>query len=382
MSEGDRREAVHQAKRVVIKVGTRVITHDHGGLALTRLFRVVEAAADLRRNGREVLIVSSGAVGLGRASLGLERPPRSLNFHQACAAIGQSRLMALYEHGFQRLGLTAAQVLLTQHDMADRARYLNLRGALEALLHHGVVPIINENDVVATGDEYGDGVFHPVFGDNDGLSALVATKLGAHLLVLLTDVEGVYDGDPRTQPEAGLLRTIASAEDLSAIEVGGPSAAGRGGMQAKIAAARLAARGGCHAVIASGRDLGAIAGVLAGKPVGTWFPAEEGMGAQKRWLAFASERKGVLHIDDGAAQALLRRGASLLAAGVEKVEGGFAAGEVVELRGPDGVVLGRGIVSVDAESARRWSEGEAPEGVRSHHALVHRDRLVLGEEAL
>jgi len=374
-----KRAPVSSARRVVLKLGTRVLTHDSGELALSRLFGVVEVAAALLREGREVLLISSGAVGLGRDALHLSGETLTLADRQACAAVGQSRLMALYEAGFARLGVVSGQVLLTQGDFDDRERYLNLRSTLSAMLRRRVVPIINENDAVATEElAFVEGEVRPVFGDNDRLAALVATKLHADLLVLLTDVRGVYDRNPHADPDAVLLSEVVDPETLAVETSDGPYAgAGRGGMRSKIAAAVVAARSGCHAVVASGRDPVALARVLAGADEGTWFHASEGLDARKRWIAFATAPRGVLHLDDGAVEALQQRGASLLAAGVRQVDGEFQRGDVVELRGPGGEHVGRGIVYCDAESARRWVGGEAPEGVRNHHALVHRDHLAL-----
>lgn len=370
------------ARRVVVKLGTRVLTHDDGRLALARLFDAVEQVDAAWRAGQEVIVVSSGAVGLGRQALKLAHTPIDLAERQACAAVGQVRLMGLWETGFSRLGRHAAQLLLTQDDFDDRVRYLELRAALGALLRHGVVPVVNENDVVRTDElrfvETGsDG--RQVFGDNDGLSALVATKLGADLLVLLTDVPGVFQRDPRVEPDAPLLSELDP--DDTSVQVGGPgSAASRGGMASKVEAARMVSRAGCHAVIADGRTPGNITRVLAGEDVGTWCRARPGLDARRRWIAFATAPRGVLHLDQGAVTALRQRGASLLAAGVTTIEGDFSAGDVVLLRGPDGADIGRGAVYCDAQAARRWTDGLPPVGARRHHALVHRDQLVLDPE--
>lgn len=374
------RPEVAGAQRVVLKVGTRVLTGDDGRLALSRLFALVETAGRLLRQGREVLVVSSGAVGLGRDALGFDEAPVELADRQACAAVGQCRLMGLYEAGFSRLGLICAQVLLTQGDFDDRVRYLALRDTLQTLLRRKVVPIINENDTVSTEELafVGDGGDRPIFGDNDRLSALVATKLGADLLVLVTDVEGVFDRDPGKHPEA---RVIPRIDDLDAIRAGlggTTSGAGRGGMRSKAESASIAARAGCQAVIVSGRVASNLDRALAGDEVGTWFPARlEGLPARHRWIAWATAPRGVLHLDEGAVRALVERGASLLAKGVKRIEGDFKRGEVVELRDPAGRPIGRGMVYCDATSARAWAEGRAPEGVRNHHALIHRDHLVL-----
>ncbi|MBL4845286.1 MAG: glutamate 5-kinase [Planctomycetes bacterium] len=372
------RTPVAGARRVVVKLGTRVLTHDDGSLALGRLFGLIESLATLRQTGREVILVSSGAVGLGQAALGLEQPPTELALRQACAAVGQSRLMGIYEEGFSRLGLVCAQVLLSQGDFADRLRYLNLRNTFSRLLELGVIPVVNENDAVATDElAWVEGRGRPVFGDNDRLSALVATKLGADLLVLLTDVAGVFARDPREDPDAPLLSRVDDVTKLAGAISGASSAASRGGMLSKVAAAEIAARSGCEAVIASGREPDVLTRLVAGAEVGTWFPAQAGLPARQRWIAFASAARGALHLDAGAVRALREKKASLLAPGVARVEGEFEQGEVVELFGPEGGLVGRGLVSCDATQAEAWRVGQAPAGTRNHDALVHRDHLVL-----
>lgn len=253
-SNSPQRTDVTEAQRVVVKLGTRVTTQEGEGVALSRIAGVVEEVARCVRQGKEMLIVSSGAVGLGRQALGLTTTPTDLIDRQVCAAVGQSRLMELYQMLFSRLGLVTAQVLLTELDFRERGRYLNLRGTLSRLLARSIVPIINENDVVAT-DELALDPATPssqVFGDNDMLSALVASELDAQLLVLLTDVDGVYDADPQRNPAARLLSVVENADELAAEVSGSTSGVGRGGMRNKVAAAALAARAGCHAVIASG----------------------------------------------------------------------------------------------------------------------------------
>ena len=377
-SSAPARPGVADARRVVLKLGTRVLTHADGTLALARMFAVVEAAAALRRSGKEVLLVSSGAVGLGREALRLDRMPEELSERQACAAVGQTRLMGLYDGGFSRLGLVCGQVLLSPGDFDDRVRYLNLRSTLTALLRRGVVPVINENDAVSTDElAFVEGAGRQIFGDNDRLSALVATKLDADLLVLLTDVDGLYDRDPKKHEGARLLTRVDEVDELDDAAGGCSSEVGRGGMRSKVDAAAVAARGGCHAVIASGLEPDALGRVLVGDELGTWFPARHALGARRRWIAHAVAPRGTLELDAGAVEALRRRGASLLAAGVLRVEGDFEKGDVVELHGPGAELVGRGIVFCDAATARDWCGGHPPAGVRNHHALVHRDHLAL-----
>ena len=369
------------AQRVALKVGTRVLTHDDGSLATERLKALVSTAAQAVREGREVFIISSGAVGLGREALKMGGEPSDLTERQACAAVGQRRLMGLYQQSFAEEGLLCAQVLLTEADFDDRLRYLHLRGTLAALLRRGCVPIINENDVVSGAElAYVEGLARPIFSDNARLAALVASKLDADLLVLLTDVDGIYERDPALHPDAALLsRVDADEEEQVSSLAGGAGPAGRGGMRSKVRAAAIAARSGADAVIASGRDPEALPALLSGHDIGSWFPARGGLPARLRWIAFAAAARGSLLLDSGAVQALRAQGASLLAVGVAEVTGDFLAGDVVELKGPTGAIIGRGLVHCSAEQARRWCAGERPQGLRNHHALVHRDLLVLHE---
>ena len=322
---------------------------------------------------------------MGKEALGLADPPTELAVRQACAAVGQSRLMTTYERAFGEFGLGVAQVLLTESDLDDRLRYLNLRSALLALLRCGCIPIINENDVVATAElAFREDEPRPVFGDNDRLSALIATKLQADLLVLLTDVDGLYDVDPRLDPGARLLPRIEPSDfaQAGAGASGVISALGRGGMRSKVEAAVVAARSGCQVVIASGLEPTNLGRILDGESVGTWFPPAGSLSARDRWLAFAAAPRGTLVIDEGAVRALRERGASLLAVGVRRIEGDFDPGDVVTLEGPAGELVGRGMIHCDRASAERWALGEHPGGTRNHHALVHRDHLVLEPQDL
>jgi len=300
----------------------------------------------VRQHGTEVALVSSGAVVAGMARLRLQVRPRSIPEKQAAAAVGQSALMEHYETAFARHGVTVAQILLTQADVSARARYLNARNTLTTLLGYGVVPIINENDTVA--------VEEIKFGDNDNLSALVAQLIDADLLVLLTDVDGLYTGDPSRDPQARKLDTVAAAS-------------------------------GVPMVIASGREPGTLARVLRGEPVGTYFPPRgDRLTARKRWIAFAVPPQGRLLVDAGARQALIERGKSLLPSGVVDIEGDFDAGEVVALCAADGdgKEFARGLVNFDAQELRmirraKTTEIESLLGYKSFDEVVHRDNLVV-----
>jgi glutamate 5-kinase len=373
------RACLTAVRRLVVKVGTRVLSAGGRRFDESRLEDLVRQIAPLVRDGREVLVVSSGAVGLGAEVLGLHEPPERLEDRQACAAVGQARLMQLYQERFRRHDVICAQVLLTESDLHERRRYLNLRATLQNLLRRRVVPILNENDTVSV-DElvYLEQGTRPVFGDNDRLSALVATKLDAELLLIITDVGGVYDRDPKAHPDARLLDRVDDPDALAGLAAG-PAAWGRGGMQTKIEAARVASRAGCHAIIASGSEHDQVLRALRGEPVGTWFPARDTLDARQRWIAFAARPEATLHLDDGAVHALRDGRRSLLAAGVVRIEGKFRRGEVVELRAAGGRLVGRGMASCDMETARAWgAEGRRTEE-RSEQPLVRHERLVLEE---
>jgi glutamate 5-kinase len=334
---------------VVVKLGSSLVT-DGGG----RIRRSVLAAraADVARIREPVCIVSSGAIALGLPALGLARRPRATPQLQAASAAGQVRLQLAWEAALRRHGLRVAQVLLSAADLAERTSYVNVRNALQELLRLGVVPVVNENDATAT-DEI-------TFGDNDALAAQVAVLLGARLLVLLTEVEGVYGASAE-------LLTSGDAIDEGALGMGG--ALGRGGMTSKVAAARLAAGAGIPTVIASGRGEGVVSAIAAGEARGTAFaPAPTTASAFKLWLRHAKPTAGRLVVDDGARNAILTGGRSLLAVGVASCEGSFDEGDAVELVALDGSAIGKGIAGASADELRG-----RPRGVEA----VHRDRLVL-----
>jgi glutamate 5-kinase len=378
----DRKASITEARSVVLKVGTRVLTDDDGVPRPDRLEAIAAIVARLHGEGRTVLLVSSGAIGLGAQALGMARVPREPEVRQASAAVGQSRLMAAWGQALGTRGLLGAQLLLTEADFDARDRYLNLRRALQALLALRVVPVINENDAVSTAElalvlPRGG---RPVFGDNDRLSALVASKLGADLLVLLTDVEGVFDADPRSNPGAQLVSTLTpeALRDGTRVQAGDSvSGGGRGGMRSKVEAAAVASRAGCHVIITSGRHPDQLDAALSGEEVGTWVPASRRPPARARWIALAAAPRGTLWLDDGAVTALRERHASLVVAGVTEVEGAFRAGDVVELRAADGQLVARACSAWDAPTVRAWREGTPPSGVRNAHALIRRDQLVM-----
>ena len=376
MSQHDRQRLGASGKWVV-KVGSALVTNDGRGLDVERIGGWVDQLAGLRSDGRAVTLVSSGAVAQGLQRLGWTSRPRELFMLQAAAALGQMGLVHAYEAAFQRHGLQTAQVLLTHDDLSDRRRYLNARTTLRTLLELGVVPVVNENDTVAT-DEFR-------FSDNDTLAALVCNLVEADLLVILTDQDGLYDADPRTSPGARLVSEGRAGDPALEVLCGGGARGGlgRGGMLAKVRAAAKAARSGAATVIASGREPEVLQRLARGEALGTWLlPAQEPMAARKQWLASQMQSRGRLWLDDGAVRVLRERGRSLLPVGVTRVEGGFRRGEIVTCLDPRGQEVGRGLVNYDAREAR-VIKGAASDrievllGYVDEPELIHRDNLVL-----
>lgn len=370
------RERLPATRRWVVKIGSTLLTRNGEGLDRSMLTPWVEQMAARRLAGQEVVLVSSGAVAEGMARMGWRRRPKALHELQAAAAIGQMGLVRAYEDCFQRHGLHTAQVLLTRDDLANRARYLNARSTLRTLVQLGVVPVINENDTVAT-DELR-------FGDNDTLAALVANLIEAELLILLTDQDGLFDQDPRFNPEARLIQeTWVDDPLLDQVAGGSASGLGTGGMITKIRAARLAARSGTPTVIAPGRSERVLERIGRGEPVGTLLiPFQGPQAARKQWLAGHLQVRGRLTLDAGAVRALREKGTSLLAVGVKAVHGAFDRGEVVACVDEAGREVARGLVNYDAEAARRI-QGQCSQrfesilGYVDDEELIHRDNLVL-----
>jgi glutamate 5-kinase len=373
---GGARPALCGCRRLVVKVGSGLIAAPATGADPERIEALAAEIGGVRE-GREIVLVSSGAIVTGMARLALAERPRSIPEKQAAAAVGQAALMWQYEIAFKRHGVAVGQVLLTAQDIADRGRYINARNTLLTLLHFGVVPVVNENDTVA--------VEEIKVGDNDNLSALVASLIDADLLVVLTDVEGLYTGDPAVDPGARKLDTVeAVTEDITRLVWDRAGRLSVGGMATKLEAAQKAAASGIPMVIASGRQPGVLRRLLAGEPVGTYFaPKADRLAARKRWIAFAVPPQGRLTVDAGALRALTHQGRSLLPSGVVEVEGDFAAGEVVAVVGAgDGKEIGRGLVNFDAAELRKirgakTSEIEARLGYRSADEVIHRDNLVI-----
>lgn len=372
----ERRQSLAQSKRWVVKIGSALLTDDGKGLARDLIEGWVSQLAALRAAGLELVLVSSGSVAEGMTRLGLTQRPRHLNELQAAAAIGQMGLVQAYETYFQSHGLNTAQVLLTHDDLSDRKRYLNARSTINTLIDFGAIPIINENDTVAT-DEIR-------FGDNDTLGALVANLVDADGLIILTDQEGMFDGDPRDNPAATLLSEVSASDgDLDAMAGARAGSLGRGGMVTKVRAARLASRSGAFTVIAGGRIDSVLMRLRAGERVGTLlYPDTSRQMARKQWLAGHLQTRGKLILDDGAVAVLQRGGKSLLPVGVVSVVGSFRRGEMVACLDSAGQEVARGLVNYDALDARQIigrasDEIDSVLGYSHEPELVHRDNLVL-----
>ena len=369
------RKAVAESKRWVIKIGSSLITNDGQGLNHQAIQSWAEQIADLRAAGKEVLLVSSGAVAEGMARIGWKQRPHALHELQAAAALGQMGLIQNFESCFKQHGIHTAQVLLTHEDLGNRQRYLNARSTLKTLLNLGAIPIINENDTVAT-DEIR-------FGDNDTLGALVCNLVEADTLVLLTDQQGLFDKDPRYSDDAKLIsESVVSNNDLLTM-AGESGTLGQGGMRTKITAAQRAARSGANTIIAYGAEENILQKIAQGETVGTLLSADnEPMSARKQWLANQLKISGKLFLDAGASKAIQQSGVSLLAVGVSKVEGDFQRGEVVSVINDDGKEIARGLVNYDSKESLQL-KGETSEkfedilGYVDEAELIHRDNLVL-----
>lgn len=371
-----RRAALGRAKRWVVKIGSALLTDEGRGLDREAIADWVGQLAALRATGLELVLVSSGSVAEGMTRLGLKTRPTALHQLQAAAAVGQMGLVQTYESAFQKHGLHTAQILLVHEDVSDRRRYLNARSTLQALLELGVIPVVNENDTVATEEIR--------FGDNDTLAGLVANLIDADVLLILTDRPGMYEADPKLNPGAALI-SEASADDPGLRGKAGESAGslGRGGMITKVKAAQLAARSGAHTVIAGGKEARVIERVVAGEQLGTLlYAAQKPVTARKQWLAGQLQTRGVLHLDDGAVRVLRESGRSLLPVGVKRVDGEFGRGELVRCVDPLGHEVARGLVNYSASEAKQIA-GVSSDKIAAilryegEQELIHRDNMVL-----
>ncbi len=377
MSDLLRQEVATAAHTVVVKVGTRVVTRADGTLDEEQITRLADELHQLVERGRKIVLVSSGAVGAGMGLLGMADRPCNLAHLQAVAAVGQARLIETYDRTLRKSGRHAAQVLLTAGDLDDRASYLNVRNTLLALLEYGAIPIINENDTVAVEE------LMTTFGDNDRLAALVTNLLRAPLLIILSDVDGLFDGDPN-DPSSKLIPTVMQLDETVMAYVHDASGGlSKGGMASKLEAARIVTAAGENVIIASGRRPGLLAQILDGEPIGTLFVAQgKSVSPWKRWIGFSAQPKGSIFLDAGAQVALCENGRSLLAIGIVRVKGAFGKGEVVTLCDESGKEIARGLSNYKSDEVRQivGLRSDRIAGVLGHcpyDEVIHRDNLML-----
>ena len=367
---------VEHAQKIVVKVGTSTLTHKNGKLNLEQIERLVRQLSDLRNQGKDVVLVSSGAIGAGMGKLNLEQRPKTIPEKQAVAAVGQGILLHIYEKMFSEYGQATAQLLLTKADLEHRQRFLNGRNTLLTLLKFGVIPIVNENDTVA---------FEEIkFGDNDTLAALVGTLIDADLILLLTDIDGFYDGDPRKNKNAKRISVVETInEEIEGLAGNVGSKFGSGGMITKITAARIAVNAGIPLMIGHGAEDNILRRLTSGEDVGTLFlPVEMKPHLRKSWIAFGSHVGGRIIIDDGAKEALLHKGQSLLPSGVTAGEGDFSAGAVVQIVDLQGREFARGITNYSWIELNRIKGQKCKDicsilGYKDYDEVIHRDNLSL-----
>ena len=370
-----REDKINNTKRWVVKVGSSLVTNNGLGLDKKAISHWAEQLVSLQQQGIQVVLVSSGAVAEGVARLELSARPKKVHLQQAAAAVGQMGLVQAYESCFMRHGVHAAQILLSHEDLSDRTRYLNARSTLSTLLEMKVVPVVNENDTVATAEL--------CFGDNDTLAALVANLVNADVMVVLTDQDGIYSADPRLDTDAEFI-SVASADDDSLMDYAGKgSSLGRGGMFTKISAAKLAARSGTNTIIANGKMEKVLLQIASGVKIGTLLEADnEPVTARKQWLAGQLTLKGSMVLDDGAVRVLKESGKSLLAVGIKQVDGRFSRGDVVVCTNKAGKEIARGLVNYDKDEVQALM-GQSSEkisellGYAGEEEIIHRDNLIL-----
>ncbi|HOJ77526.1 MAG TPA: glutamate 5-kinase [Bacillota bacterium] len=367
---------ITQAERIVVKIGTSTLTHTTGKLNISRMEQLVRRLVDLQHQGKEVVLVSSGAVGAGMGRLGINERPSSIVERQALAAIGQGLLMQVYEKLFSEYGLIVAQVLLTRSDLSDRKRYLNARNTILTLLKYNVIPIINENDTVATEELK--------IGENDALSALVTGLIDANLLILLSDIDGLYTADPKKDRNAKLIECVPEiTPEIKQMAGGAGSSFGTGGMITKLAAAQMATASGADMVLMNGSQPQKILALFEGRSVGTVFLSKQTVvNHRKRWIAYGPQVAGELMVDSGAEKALVKHGKSLLPSGIIRVSGDFEEGDLVKIVNENQVELARGFTNYGKEQldkiiGKKSTEIESILGFNNADEVVHRDNLVV-----
>lgn len=374
---------INKAKRIVFKFGTNVLRNDEGEISLSRIYSFIEDISKLHRAGKEIIIVTSGAVGLGAKKLNVNSSD-GLSVKQACAAVGQCQLMSIYEDGFNKYSINTAQILLTEDDFSNRIKYLSLNNVLNTLIDLKVIPVINQNDTVSTVElsEAGNPLYGVSFSDNDKLSALVASKLDADLLVILSDINGLYNDNPKENPDAQLIEEVK--EVTSKIEEYAHSASkgGRGGMKTKLEAAKVVTHSGGYVKIANGREPQIIKRLFSGEKLGTtFFPAEQ-LSQKRRWIAYATNITGQIIINNGAKKAITSENKSLLAIGVTEVKGVFSEGDVVSILDEENNEFARGIANYNSNDCKKII-GEHSDNIyeilghKNYDAVITKDNIAI-----
>ncbi len=380
----DTNEILKNANRIVFKIGTNVLASNKGNLSLSTIYSFIEDVAELHAQGKEVIIVSSGAIGIGKKKLKIDSSADMVSLKQACAAVGQGHLMYIYEEGFDKFDIITAQVLLTEDDFSQRQRYLSLRNTLNELLKLKVIPIINQNDTVSTSEieEYKHNNVKVCFGDNDKLSALVASKLDADLMVILSDIDGLFDKNPKTNADAKLIPLVK--EISPEIEALGFEASqnGRGGMKTKLEAANVVTHSGNYAVIVNGERSHVINKMFGGNFYGTLFLPVENLSGKKRWIAYATNITGSIKVNNGAKKALVEDFSSLLSIGIAGVVNFFQSGDVISIVDENDEEFARGIVNYSSEEClkimgKHSDEIETILGYKNYDTVVSRDNIAL-----
>jgi glutamate 5-kinase len=377
-------EQIKNAKRIVIKFGTNVLTNDAGNLALSRIYSFIEDIAKLKQQGKEIIMITSGAVGLGAKKLKLTEMPNLVSIKQACAAIGQGKLMHFYEESFDKFDIVTAQILLTEDDFSIREKYLSLNDTLNRLLELGAIPIINQNDTVSINEIrcYKDQETKVCFGDNDKLSALVTSELDADLLIIMSDIDGLFDRDPRKDPDAKLIEVVE--EVTPEIEALGFEASkkGRGGMKTKLEAAKVVSRSGNCMVITNGKKPNAIANVFTEDFLGTIFLPTDNLSGKKRWIAYATNITGAIVVNSGAKKAITKNFSGLLPAGMIEIKNEFYRSDVVSILDEKGEEIAKGIVNYSSDECKKLVGKHSDDiekilGYKNYDNIIGRDNIVL-----
>lgn len=376
------RENLIKSERIVFKFGTNVLRNDDGEISLSRIYTFIEDIAKLKKEGKEIIVVTSGAVGLGAKKLGVDSN-ESMSVKQACAAVGQSRLMCIYENGFDKYGYTTAQILLTEEDFTQRIKYLSLHDTLNTLIKLGTIPVINQNDTVSTEElAFYQDAFQISFSDNDKLSALVASELDADLLVILSDIDGLFNDNPKTNPDATKIDVVEEITQEFEEFATGASSGGRGGMKTKLEAMKVITRSGGTGLIANGNESHVIKRIFEQEELGTIFLPTESLPNKKRWIAYATNIPAQLTVNDGAKKALTQKESSLLPIGVLAITGNCKKGDIVSILDTEGTEFARGMVNYNYSDCKKIIGHHSDDileilGYKNYDAIITRDNIAL-----